>query len=187
MIPVLTSLNRLLHAVSQRATAKSFTTCIYALLDPHTAKLTYSCAGHPPPHHFNARTGQFSHFPLLGGFPLGVRATTLYNAREVNLSPGDVLVFYTDGVTEAQAPDDLPPYGNPEPGEPFETDRLSDVIKTHCRRSAREIHDAIKLAVADHSGGQPLADDITLVVIKVLPTRSASPTAEFGPTDLPIS
>ena len=90
--------------------------------------------------------------------------------------PGDVVVFYSDGLTEAPAPPDLPPYGDPAPGEPFETDRLADVIRAHHRGSAAEIHDAIKQAVEAYTGGRPADDDLTLVVLKV---RSTSQTANL--------
>ena len=90
---MLAALNRLLFEISRHASAKSFTTCSYAVLDPAARRLSYACAGHPPPHHYQARTGQFSQFPLHGGFPLGVRATASYKEQQVRLGPGDVVVF----------------------------------------------------------------------------------------------
>lgn len=179
-VAVLTALNRLIFGVSRRGSAKSFTTCLYAVLDPRAGLLAFACAGHPPPHHYVAKADRFAPFPLMGGFPLGVRPTTLYKAQETRLAPGDVLVFYTDGVTEAQAPDDLPPYGDVEPGEPFETDRLAEVIRANRSKGAAEIHDAIKQAIDVFVAGKPLADDVTLVVIKVLPPPSAAATGQLG-------
>ena len=107
---------------------------------------------------------------MTGGFPLGVRDKAKYLAQEVKLAPGDVLVFFTDGVTEAQAPDDLPRNGPVEPGEQFESDRLADVVRANAHRSAAEIHAAILAAVDDFVAGAPMTDDVTLVVIKVVGT-----------------
>jgi sigma-B regulation protein RsbU (phosphoserine phosphatase) len=168
VIPVMGALNRLLHAVSKHSAAKSFTTCIYALLDPTARKLTFSTAGHFPPHHYDATTGRITEFPLGGGFPLGVREKAKYMSYEVHLHPGDVLVFYTDGVTEAQAREDLPPGGPVEPGEMFESERLSAVLLANKHKSAEEIHHAIVEAVESFVDGGPQTDDITVVVVKVL-------------------
>jgi sigma-B regulation protein RsbU (phosphoserine phosphatase) len=170
--PVLAALNKLLHNVSRHAAAKSFTTCIYAVLDPRAAKLTYACAGHPPPQHFSAATGTIAQHPVVGGFPLGVRAQASYRAQELRLAPGDVLVFYSDGLTEALAPD----------GEPFETDRLGEVMLANHHRPANEIHDAIKQAVVAYTRGAPPADDLTLVVVKVLTKPTAAATADLQET-----
>lgn len=167
VIPVLSALNRLLHNVSKHAAAKSFTTCLYALLDPEARHLTYACAGHFPPVYYDADAGRVIEFPAAGGFPLGVREKSKYVAKEVHLRPGDVLVFFTDGVTEAQAPD-KPSDPFVEPAEMFETDRLSALVYEHRHQSAHEIHDAIAAAVDTFVEGGPQTDDITLVVLKVL-------------------
>ncbi|MFP5501054.1 MAG: PP2C family protein-serine/threonine phosphatase, partial [Candidatus Sericytochromatia bacterium] len=165
VLPVMTALNRLIHSVSKHAASKSFTTMIYAVLDPASRRLKFSCAGHFPPHHYDASAGAITEFPLAGGFPLGVRDKSKYVEREITLAPGDVVVLYTDGVTEAQAPDQ--PVPGFEPGECFESERLSEVILANKHRSADEIHQAIKEAVEAHVAGGPQTDDITIVVIKV--------------------
>lgn len=167
VIPVMSALNRLLHNVSKHAAAKSFTTCLYALLDPHAMRLTYSCAGHFPPVYYDALADKVIEFPAAGGFPLGVREKSKYIAKEVQLHPGDVLVFFTDGVTEAQAPEQ-PTTPHVEPGEMFESDRLAALVAAHRHQSAGEIHDAIQTAVDAFVEGGPPTDDITLVVLKVL-------------------
>ncbi|MNS41592.1 Phosphoserine phosphatase RsbU [compost metagenome] len=167
VIPVLTALNRLLHNVSKHAAAKSFTTCLYALLDPTGKRLTYSCAGHFPPIYYDSAADKVIEFPAAGGFPLGVREKSKYVAQEIQLHPGDVLVFFTDGVTEAQAPE-RPSDATVEPGEMFETDRLQALVAAHRHRSAHEIHQAIQEAVETFVEGGPQTDDITLVVLKVL-------------------
>lgn len=167
VLPVMGALNRLLHAVSKHSSAKSFTTCLYALLDPRERKLTFSTAGHFPPQHYDAAHDRLTEFPLGGGFPLGVREKSKYVSYDVTLAPGDVLVFFTDGVTEAQAPEDLPPGGPVEPGEMFESERLSAVLLEHKHRPAAEIHAAILAAVDGFVQGRSHTDDITVVVLKV--------------------
>ena len=168
VLPTLHGLNRMLHAVTRHSAAKSFTTCVYALLDPQASKLTYACAGHFPPLHWSARAGRVAEYAMTGGFPLGVRDKAKYLATEVTLAPGDVLVFFTDGVTEAQAPMDLPLDGPIEPGEQFESDRLTDVVRAHANGSAAEIHEAVVAAVNAFVAGGAMTDDVTLVVIKVV-------------------
>ncbi|MFN3431050.1 MAG: PP2C family protein-serine/threonine phosphatase, partial [Candidatus Sericytochromatia bacterium] len=106
-------------------------------------------------------------FPAAGGFPLGVREKSKYIAQEIQLHPGDVLVFFTDGVTEAQAPE-RPSDATVEPHEMFETDRLQALVAANRHRSAHEIHQAIQEAVETFVEGGPQTDDITLVVLKVL-------------------
>lgn len=174
VLPTLTALNRMLHAVTRHAAAKSFTTCVYGVIDPAEGRLTYACAGHFPPLHWSARAGRVAEYPMTGGFPLGVRDKATYLAQDVKLAPGDVLVFYTDGVTEAQAPMDVPRGGDVEPGEQFESDRLADVVRAHADRPAAEIHAAILAAVDAFAGGAPMTDDVTLVVIKVVGTPAAA-------------
>jgi sigma-B regulation protein RsbU (phosphoserine phosphatase) len=168
VLPTLQALNRLLHNVTRHSAAKSFTTCAYAVLDPAARKLTYACAGHFPPMHWSARAKRVLEYPMTGGFPLGVRDKARYLAQDLALAPGDVVVFFTDGVTEAQAPHDLPRNGPIEPDEQFESDRLAAVVAANAHRSAAEIHDAVVAAVDAWVAGGPQTDDVTLVVIKVV-------------------
>lgn len=174
VLPTLLALNRMLHAVTRHAAAKSFTTCVYALLDPARSKLTYACAGHFPPLHWSARAGRVAEYAMTGGFPLGVRDKAKYLAQDVTLAPGDVLAFFTDGVTEAQAPLEQPPGSPVEPGEQFESDRLTEVVRANAHRSAAEIHAAILAAVDAFVAGGAMTDDVTLVVIKVVGPEAPS-------------
>ena len=180
VIPVLTALNRLLHHATRTSSAKSFTTCAYAVLDPAARQLTYACAGHFPPLHYSARAGRFLEYAATGGFPLGVRDHARYLAQPLALGPGDVVVLYSDGVTEAQAPDHLPRGGPIEPGEQFESERLSAVVQANAGGSAQEIHDAVLAALAAFVADGPQTDDVTLVVIKVL-AEGTSPADERAP------
>jgi sigma-B regulation protein RsbU (phosphoserine phosphatase) len=74
----------------------------------------------------------------------------------VAIGPGDVLVFYTDGVTEAR---------NPKRGL-FGEERLKATVQAHADASAQELQEAILAAVEEFTAGTPLSDDLTLFVVK---------------------
>jgi sigma-B regulation protein RsbU (phosphoserine phosphatase) len=96
-----------------------------------------------------------------GGLVLGFLPDQKYEQQTTTLQPGDVLVLYTDGITEARSPNEE------AMGEKlFGEDRLIQVIKESASLSAREIQSAILQAVSHHTKNTPQGDDITLVVIK---------------------
>lgn len=159
VVPMLGALNRVMHHISKNASAKSFTTCLYAILDPHARTLAYAAAGHFPPLVVKGGSGQALELPLAGGFPLGVRAAGKYAPRTLDLEPGDVVVLYTDGVTEA-------PAASGE-DDPFEVERLAQVVSRHRHEAPEAIRRAIEAAVAAHLGPRPADDDVTLLVLKV--------------------
>ena len=84
-----------------------------------------------------------------------------YAQQTTTLQPGDVLVLYTDGITEARTPDE-----KAVQEKLFGEDRLIQVVKESASLSAREIQSAILQAVSNHTKNTPQGDDITLVVIK---------------------
>lgn len=77
------------------------------------------------------------------------------------MNPGDILVLFTDGITEARAPDE-----DITEDKLFGEDRLIQVIKDNASLPAREIQAAILQAVSAHTKNRPQDDDITLVIIK---------------------
>ena len=85
-----------------------------------------------------------------------------YAQQTTTLLPGDILVLYTDGITEAREPEEEKAVGDKLFGE----DRLVHVVKESAALSAREIQSAILQAVSSHTKNTPQEDDITLVVIK---------------------
>ncbi|HEY9898554.1 MAG TPA: SpoIIE family protein phosphatase [Pantanalinema sp.] len=145
------------------------TTLIYGAIDPEAKVLRYSCAGHQPPHYYSAESGRVEELPIPGSFPFGASRIAKYQEIEVQLHSGDVLVFYTDGVTEAENPDHEMFYRIEEgpDGEDVEYDRLKEVLEAHHDASAHEIHRQILKAVSAWVDGGPQGDDITLVVVKV--------------------
>lgn len=114
-------------------------------------------AGHNPPIWLKADSEEPDELEV-GGLILGAMSTTTpYEEERVKLSSGDILVFYTDGVTEAQ---------NPEQTEEYEEERLIECIKKNREASSQEIQDAIVEDVSNFSD-ETQYDDITLIVIKV--------------------
>ncbi len=141
------------------ADAKSgmFVTLFYAVVDPAGKTLTYVNAGHNPPLLF--RSGSDSPMPLKGtGIILGVMPEADYREETVALESGDLLVCYTDGVTEAINADE----------EQFGERRLIEVVMGCRGLSPGEIVDRILDAVTQFSGDEPQFDDQTLIVLRVV-------------------
>jgi sigma-B regulation protein RsbU (phosphoserine phosphatase) len=131
-----------------------FVTLFYAELDPQTGSLSFINAGHNPPLIVHA-AGTVENLAS-GGLPLGIRPDADYREGRTQLQPSDVLVIYSDGVSEAQSPQ----------GEEFGTQRLYDVVSRNLDASAAGIRDRIEAALTKWSQGTPAADDITLVIVK---------------------
>ena len=132
-----------------------FVTLFYTILDPEQGLLTYANAGHNPPLLFDGHSGEVT--PLAAqGMVLGVITGIELEQREVKLKPGDVLVLYTDGVTDAL---------NNEMDE-FGEKRLRCVVGRYRTESAAGIIRAVNQAVDEFVGDTPQFDDLTLVVLK---------------------
>lgn len=148
----LTRANRLIMKDSQ---ANKFVSTFYAALDTCGGKLTYANAGHNPPLWLQVATGELQELAS-GGIVLGAFSDIDLKECEIDVAPGDLLVFYTDGVTEAMDADE----------QMFGEDRLRAAVKANPRVSAQEVLDAIVQAVNTFTGNTPQADDITLFVVK---------------------
>ena len=134
-----------------------FTTLFYAEWDPATRRLRYINAGHLPP----LLLGRREHLRLAAsGPPLGVFADAAHVAGEVELSPGDLLALYSDGVTEAGATE----------GREFGEERLMSILTAANSRPLSEIQHTVVGAVRDW-WGKELEDDMTLLLVRA--TRSS--------------
>ena len=140
--------------LSENTPANRFVTLFLAELDPQTAVLRYINAGHNPPlvGRVNGKIEQLSS----GGLPLGIMAGAEFEVGETKLGDGDVLVVYSDGVSEA----------NNIAEEEFGLDRLRDVLKTNLKGTASAIRDKVESALSTFTGSAPANDDITLVIVK---------------------
>ncbi len=131
-----------------------FVTIFYAIWNPDSRILEYANGGHNPPLLIQA-SGEIRELTSKG-IALGVIEEVTIDENEVKLHSGDIVIFYTDGVTEATNED----------FDEFGVDRLSMVGKNMRNRSAAEIVGAITEAVTEHAGDTPQSDDVTLVVMK---------------------
>ncbi|HYM81411.1 MAG TPA: SpoIIE family protein phosphatase [Candidatus Limnocylindria bacterium] len=151
---VMRKVNSLLHESTDR---NKFVTAFYGVLDFRNRVLTFSNAGHNPPILLR-RGGALEHLHE-GGVALGVLADAHYDDRPIVLFTGDVLVMYTDGVSEAES----------ETGEPFGTERIERTIERLAQRTAQEIVDGVVADVLEWAGERGQNDDLTLLVLKVNP------------------
>jgi len=140
--------------------ANRFVTLFYADLSPKDGEIAFLNAGHNPP--LIVRTGGTMEQLAAGGLPLGIMAEADFREGHTNLNPGDVLVIYSDGVSEAVSPT----------GEEFGPTRLYEAVSRNLDASAAGIRDRIESALTKFAQGTPAADDITLVIVKRLAEAS---------------
>ncbi|HEV2885216.1 MAG TPA: GAF domain-containing SpoIIE family protein phosphatase [Pyrinomonadaceae bacterium] len=133
-----------------------FVTAFYAILDVTNKTLTYTNAGHNPP--LLLRADDTHKFIERGSLPLGMFRDTRYHEYYLTTEPGDVLVLYTDGVTEAQSAE----------GEEFGRERLAEAVRSNHQLPARELITAVQKEVIDWTDGRGATDDVTFFVIKAL-------------------
>lgn len=133
-----------------------FVTAFYGILDVTNKTLSYTNAGHNPPLMLD-KDGT-SRFIEHGSLPLGMFKDTRYHEYYLTTEPGDTLVLYTDGVTEAQ---------NPQ-GEEFGRSRLADAVRRNRQLGARDLITAVQKEVLEWTGGNGATDDVTFFVIKAL-------------------
>ena len=136
----------------------TFVTAFYAVLDPVKRTLRYARAGHNPPR--LARGDNVLSLDEAGGLPLGILAAQHYDEASVTLSRGDLLLLYTDGITEATAP-----AKGTGPRQLFGTDRL-DKFLVDCGADVENCISQIRTAVAEFCEHAPQADDQTLIAIR---------------------
>jgi sigma-B regulation protein RsbU (phosphoserine phosphatase) len=148
---VIDRLNRTMWAITRGDLFMSF---LYGIFEPATGRFAYACAGHPAPLLFR---GTEVRELESSGLVLGVTPHAQYDERSVSLESGDVLVLYTDGITESMD----------QEREWFAVDRVIENIRGRLDESASAILEALRDAVVAHSNRGPYQDDMTLLVLKV--------------------
>jgi|YelNatPaOPRAMG01_1025707.scaffolds.fasta_scaffold01323_18 sigma-B regulation protein RsbU (phosphoserine phosphatase) len=133
-----------------------FVTIFLGMLDTRTGVFTYANGGHNPPYLTGRHDKKPRQIPLTKGLALGVREGFRYREETIELSPGDVITLYTDGVTEAL---------NAE-GELFSTRRLESVLERLQEASPKLIVEELLKNIKDFSGNTPQSDDITIMAMK---------------------
>ncbi len=151
LVETISAVNRYL---ADNIPSNRFVTLFYAELDPESGALSFLNAGHNPPLIVHA-AGTVEQLAS-GGLPLGINADADYREGRTTMQLGDVLVIYSDGVTEAASPS----------GEEFGPTRLYEVVSRNVEASAAGIRDRIESALTKFSQGTQAADDITLVIVK---------------------
>jgi sigma-B regulation protein RsbU (phosphoserine phosphatase) len=133
-----------------------FVTLVFSIYDPVTRVLRYVRAGHNYPIYYNKDA---NHFELLKGqgLALGMFPNILLEEKEINLKDGDIVVFYTDGITEAP---------NSEQ-EMFGVERVTKLLTKYQDQPASVIAEKIKSSVVDFEGNERQFDDLTLIILKI--------------------
>ncbi len=141
--------------VTENTTDGKFITFFWAHLDDKNGVMKYVNAGHNPP--LLIRNGEIRYLDK-GGIIFGVLKTMMpYISEEIQLQKDDVLVLFTDGVTEAK--NDL--------DDEYSDSKLEELVKANVNKSSAEILTIIKESIVQFANGTPQSDDITIIVIKV--------------------
>ena len=145
---------RLNDALCRSSSVARYATAFLADFDPETRRMTYSNAGHLPG--LVIRREETIRCEE-GGLPIGLFEGVRYETGSLALAPGDLLALFTDGVSEAPAPD----------GEEFGADRLADLLRGHLESPLDTALRAVLDALLDWSGPVEPHDDVTLVLARV--------------------
>ena len=159
--------SRLNTQISRHAPSSRFITLFVAMFNPVSGEITYVNAGQNPPL-LRRSTGEYERLRA-GGMALGLYEQSTYTTGYAVLAPGDLVVMYSDGITEA------------EDGEarPFDESGLQAVVDSRGWASVKELGWAAFEAVEHHVGPRRLADDLTVLVMRrLLPLPVAAPTVD---------
>lgn len=145
---------RINRVIYDNTDPERFITFFWGLYTASERTLSYINAGHEPPMHIGA-SGEIRRLEQ-GGLLLGVFASAEYRRGVVTLAPGDVVLLFTDGLTEAMDVEDN------EYGEA----RVKEVLARTHRKSAKEVLDALLADVAEFTRGAHQSDDLTVLILK---------------------
>jgi phosphoserine phosphatase RsbU/P len=150
---VMSSINRFL---TERAKGEKYATVFYCTVD-RSGELRWSNAGHPKPILVRANSELISLDST--GLPLGMLEVASYEVKSMQLQPGDKVVLYSDGLSEAES----------ENGEFFDRKGFRETLRANASLGCVEFHSKLVEAVEDFSEGAELADDITTLVLEYQP------------------
>jgi len=152
-VDVLERINRLyIHNIN----FTTFVTIFFGKYDPSTRTLSYANAGHNSAYLYRVPTQQEIWLRPTGP-AIGLTEEFTIRREDIKLEAGDILLLYTDGITEA----------SDHQGALWGEDRLADIIRQNPDSSAERLIQKILVALKDHTDGSPLADDVTLVISKI--------------------
>jgi serine phosphatase RsbU (regulator of sigma subunit) len=147
---------RLNAQVARHSPTSRFITLFYGVYDPRDGTIEYINAGHLPPMIRRADQRIERVDPTAGGIALGLFEGSTYSTHRVALAPGDAIVLYSDGITEAEN----------ARGEPFDEAGLARVLSAHAASDPEATARAILDAVDRHAGEVRLHDDLTALVLR---------------------
>ncbi len=150
-------MKRINMQIANTTSAEKFATFFYGILDAKKLTFTFTNAGHNYPI-IKQQNGQFCHLTE-GGLVIGVNPNFDYKQTQMKLAAGDTIIFYTDGITEAL---------NPQLEE-FGEQRLLDIILNCPFKSAEDLRNLIYEEMIRFTQGQGQYDDLTLIVLRILP------------------
>jgi sigma-B regulation protein RsbU (phosphoserine phosphatase) len=150
------SMAKVIYLLWESIERNQFVTAFYGILDASTRALSYTNAGHNPALMLDAEGN--ARLIERGGLPLGMFRDTRYHEYYLTIKPGEMLVLYTDGITEAVN----------SQGEEFGRDRLTEAVRANRELSARELIGAVQKRLMEWTEGQRPTDDVTLFVIKAV-------------------
>jgi sigma-B regulation protein RsbU (phosphoserine phosphatase) len=157
--------NHLNQFLCERASVVRCATMFFGLLDPD-GTLEFVRAGHPSP--LLMRRGAVSELYTTGSFPIGLVEMATYTSSRIQLEPGDTLLLYTDGVTEAED----------QSRNLFQDGRLKEVFGQHQHSPLNTLQDGIFSALEKFTEGASQSDDVTLLVVRYRgPAEDESKTA----------
>lgn len=150
------SMSKVNYLLWESIERNQFVTAFYGILDATNRTLAYTNAGHNPPLLIDANGN--ARFEERGGVPLGMFRDSRYYEYFATIDPGETMLLYTDGVTEATN----------EAGEEYGRDRLVDAVRGARALSARKMIEFIHRDLMDWTGGRGATDDVTFFVVKAL-------------------
>jgi sigma-B regulation protein RsbU (phosphoserine phosphatase) len=152
-------LERLNHYFTHNINFTTYVTMYLGRFDPKNGKLSYANAGHNPPLVYHKRGGGESSASWLKPTAPSIGLVEGFQATEttIQMEPGDVMLLYTDGITESLSPQ----------GEEFGQERLEDFLFGEAHLTAQEIVQALLQKLRSFTGSAPFVDDVTIVAWKV--------------------
>lgn len=167
-------LERLNVHVARHAPRSRFVTMVLGVYDPDTGALTYVNAGQNPPM-LRRASGTYERLTE-GGIALGMFENATYTSGQVTLSAGDVLVLFSDGITEAEN----------SQGVPFDDEGLVRTINRHWWEDMKTLGTSVLDAVLAHAAGARIGDDLTVLALRrpiplpVISPPQAAPVTEHA-------
>jgi len=153
-LPAPALVERLNVQICRHSPSSRFITLFYAVYSPSTGILTYVNAGQNPPM-IRRRDGRYERLGSTG-VALGMFDHSTFNAIDTTLAPGETLVLYSDGITEAEDP----------AGRPFEESGLELVVERYAQEEPAEIGVQVLKAVEAHARASRFIDDLTILLLK---------------------